>query len=198
MENDTKDIQGLVARLEAVLFILGEAMPVKRIAAILEVTEEEALKAAKALGERLLADENGIMLLSENGRLCLATKSEHAAYAVQIAKEELDTPLSPAALETLAIVAYLGPCAKSDIDYIRGVNSSFTLRNLSVRGLCEKLKREDDPAIPQYRITGDFLRHMGVGKVEDLPSFAEYREKIYATMRNEPAPHENDTTAPVV
>lgn len=197
MDNTIENKGTLSGRLEAVLFIFGEAMPVKKIAGVLELGEDEVKEAARVLAEELAAENRGIMLLTDGDKLGLVTKAEHAAFAGKIAKEELDAPLSPAALETLAIVAYLGPCPRSDIDYIRGVNSSFSLRNLSVRGLIEKVKRDESPAIPYYRVTGDLLRHMGVGAVEELPSFAEYREKIYATMKNEPVTpnHATDTPA---
>ena len=88
----------------------------------------------------------------------------------------MDTPLTPASLETLAIIAYLGPCNRALIEYVRGVNSTFILRSLMIRGLVE---RKPDPKRMNtflYQVSFDFLRHMGLTRQGDLPDYEKYRK----------------------
>ena len=85
--------------------------------------------------------------------------------------------LGKAGLETLSIILYRGPATRRDIDYIRGVNSQFILRNLLIRGLVEKIQNPDDQRTFFYKPTFQLLSYLGIGKLEDLPE--------YLTMKND-------------
>ena len=93
----------------------------------------------------------------------------------KLAKEEFKEDLTPAALETLSVVAYLGPMPRSMIDYVRGVNSSFMLRNLLMRGLVERTLSEKRKNVYEYRVSFDFLKHMGIGTIGELPEYEKYK-----------------------
>ena len=182
-----------VAALEALLFIHGEAIAKKKIMTVLEM-EPEALEAAlAALREECGRHERGLMLLVSGEKVQLVTKPEWSGILAQFVKDELEEELTPAALEALSLIAYLGPIHRSRLDYLRGVNSSFIVRNLMLRGLVE---RSPDPARPSlflYRATTDTLRHLGVGRPEDLPEYGKFRELAdfgleSATENSGPAP----------
>ena len=93
-------------------------------------------------------------------------------------KDELKGDLSPASLETLAIIAYFGPVPRSRIDFLRGVNSSFTLRNLLIRGLVDRAPNPSRPNQFLYAASFETLRHLGVSSREELPEFSAIHEKL--------------------
>lgn len=176
---ESKDIR---ARIEAILFIYGEPIKIKKLADILGVDEAAAREGLLALSESMKNDARGLSLMLGDDKATLVTKPEFQDIVKKIVKEELDTELTPASLETLAIVAYLGPVSRAKIDYIRGVNSSFILRNLSIRGLVDKESSKDQKGILGgnflYKVTFDFWKHIGVSSAGELPDFDKYRSLI--------------------
>jgi segregation and condensation protein B len=91
----------------------------------------------------------------------------------KIVKDELSKDLSTASLETLAVVIYKGPVTRKEIEYIRGVNVSFSLRNLLLRGLIEKVSSKLDERIFLYTPSIDALKYLGVTSVKELPGYEE-------------------------
>ncbi len=171
-------MNNLQAKIEAVLFIYGEPIKIKKLAEIIEVEESEAREGLLALGEKIKGDDRGLNLMILDDKAALVTKPELQDIVKKIVKEELDSDLSPASLETLAIIAYLGPVSRVKIDYIRGVNSSFILRNLLVRGLIQKEGGKDKTGNNLYNITFDFFKHIGVNSQMELPDFDKYKSLI--------------------
>jgi segregation and condensation protein B len=110
----------------------------------------------------------------------LGTAKELSSLIEQLTKEELTRDLGKAGLETLSIVLYQGPISRADIDYIRGVNSQFILRNLLIRGLVERVDNPADARSFLYQTTLQLLSHLGISKREDLPEFDKVREDIAA------------------
>ena len=168
----------LHAKIEAILFVYGEPIKIKKLADILEVKENEVREGLLALGEKMKVGESGLNLMILDDKATIVTKPEFQNVVKKIVKEELDSELTPASLETLAIIAYLGPVARAQIDYIRGVNSSFILRNLMVRGLAQREVAKDKSGNFLYNITFDFFKHIGVSSQEELPDFEKYRSII--------------------
>jgi segregation and condensation protein B len=173
----------LAAQIEALLFVHGEPMKLKRLAELLGLREEELRQELARLAERLqAAGDRGLGLIVANDEVQLVTKPVLAHLVGRLVKEELDSGLTPASLETLAIIAYLGPCSRALIEEIRGVNSSFILRSLLVRGLIE---RQPDPRRPNaflYQPSFEFLRHLGLTQVEHLPDYEKYRQLIHSFL----------------
>ena len=93
-------------------------------------------------------------------------------------KDELSKDLSGASLETLAVVVYKGPVTRKEIEYIRGVNVSFSLRNLLLRGLIEKVSSKLDPRIFLYTPSILALKYLGVASVAELPGYVEVAHEI--------------------
>ncbi len=180
----------LTAKLEALLFIYGEPMEIKRAAKILKAEEDQIREAAKLLAAELEKGNRGLFLVSDKTKIQLTTKPEFAALLESVVKEELHENLTPAALETLSIVAYAGPLTRAEIEYIRGVNSSFTLRNLLIRGLVE---RELDPKrgnVFLYNPSFELIKHLGVAGKEELPEYAKFQALI-EKLRNPDVPGQN-------
>ena len=99
-------------------------------------------------------------------------------------KEELNKELSKASLETLSIILYKNGVSRAEIDYIRGVNSSFTLRALSVRGLIEKTIDTKDNRRYIYKPSFDTLSFMGIKSAEELPDYREVNNSIQVAAKN--------------
>lgn len=164
----------LTAQIEALLFHFGEAINIKKVALMLGITQEECEKAIGEWATALAADPSrGLTLLRKEHKVQLVTKTEFKSISEAIVKDEFTEELSPAALETLSLIAYLGPIPRATIDYIRGVNSSFTLRALVMRGLIERC---DEKGLSlRYRVTEQCMRHMGITSLHELPEHETYR-----------------------
>jgi len=182
-----KDIQKTASSMEAILFIFGESIDKKKLASTLKVDESEIEEAAKILSQKFLNKDSGIILMENGGKYILATKPQHAALVEKFITEDLKEDLTPAALETLSIIAYFGPALRAQIDYLRGVNSSFILRSLLIRGL---VNRKIKGNAYEYEVSFEFLKYMGVNHVSQMPQYDEYqklKEQFFTEHReNEP------------
>ena len=125
-----------------------------------------------------------IVLLEKDNEITLCTAPELSPLIEDLQKEELNKDLSKASLETLSIVLYKNGATRAEIDYIRGVNSSFTLRALSVRGLVEKITDPKDNRRYLYKPSFDLLSFMGVKSIEELPEYAEVNNGIEIAAKN--------------
>jgi segregation and condensation protein B len=134
-------------------------------------TTEEVKEALDSLRADL--EGRGVRLLENAGEYTLGTAPEASEIIAAITKEELSKDLTKASLETLAIVLYRSPISRSEIDYVRGVNSTFILRNLQIRGLVERIENPRDLRSFLYRPTFQLLESLGVARVEDLPDHGQ-------------------------
>lgn len=175
--------------MEAVLFAHGEAISLRKLGNIVKLGEEELKEALLALQEGLNGGNRGLMLVSEEPipkifegknwgakKVQLGTKSEFAPLLREFLKEEMGEELTPASLEVLSIIAYLGPVSRAKIEYVRGVNSAFTLRNLLMRGLVERIPNEERGNAFVYKPSMEFLRHLGVSSPEGLEEYQKFQE----------------------
>jgi len=177
-----------LAALEALFFYYGEPLDAKKISKLLEIREGESEALIRELSEKLEADEkSGLILLKDNGFFQLATKPSVGWLGKKLIQEEFKEELTPAAMETLSIIAYLGPAPRSTIDFVRGVNSSFILRSLLVRGLVERHFQAGKKNLFEYCISFDCLKHLGLSKIEDLPEYEKYKN-ILANFEESQAP----------
>lgn len=182
----------LVNQLEALLFIYGDPLGFKKIAQILKAEETEVKEAVKILAEELEKEGRGLSLMRDKDKIQLTTKPEFTKLLESVIKEELHENLTPAALETLSIVAYAGPLSRAELEYIRGVNSSFTLRNLLIRGLIERSPDPKRTNVFLYNPSFDVLRHLGISKAEDLPEYERFKSLIEKMRTPESAPTTNE------
>ena len=161
----------LAAKIEAMLFVSAEPVPVAQLATALDVTASVVERGLKELDEALLG--RGLRLQRNAGRVQLTTAPELASLVELFLGLEATTHLSRAALETLAIIAYQQPCTRPQVDSIRGVNSDAMLKSLLSKGLIQEAGRTDGPGRPiLYSTTPEFLQHFGLGSITELPPLA--------------------------
>ncbi len=175
----------LDAQLESILFWKGEPMSLKKLAPIVKKTEEEVRAALKDLEKKL--EGRGVQVIWKEDEVMLGTRSDMGPVIEGLIKEELIRDLGKAGLETLSIILYRGPVARRDIDYIRGVNSNFILRNLLVRGLVEKVTNPEDQRAFLYKPTFQLLSYLGITSIEELPEYVEIRKEVEQHEKQEVA-----------
>lgn len=173
-------MNNLENQIEAVLFFKAEPLNIKKLANILDKKEEDISNALKILEESLM--NRGLVLMQKDDEYTLAVNKENSQIIENLRKEELNKELSKSALETLSIILYKNGATRSEIDFIRGVNSSFTLRALSIRGLVEKISSKEDSRKFIYKPTFELLAFMGVNKVEELPNFEDVNKNLENTV----------------
>jgi segregation and condensation protein B len=166
----------LSSKIEAILFYKGEPVSAKKLAILLETNEQEINNAILQLKNSLSG--RGITLLSKDGEYMLGTSAEVSDIIDRVAKEELSKDIGNAGLETLSIILYKGPISRSEIDYIRGVNSTFILRNLLIRGLVERIPNPKDSRSYLYKTTFDLLSFLGISDINELPD----KERIISAI----------------
>jgi len=158
--------------LEALLFAAGEPLQKKRLSSMIGVTPELLQKAADTLREQLA--ERGLELMETETELELRTHADAFEVVKQLRENELSRDLGKAGLETLAIILYRGSATRAEVDFVRGVNSSQTIRSLMLRGLIERTEDTGDRRRARYKPTVDALAHLGVGERSALPRFEEF------------------------
>lgn len=165
------DIEKLKSQIESILFLSGEAVKISRICKISECSKAEVENAIMLLEGEYAGNKRGIVILQKEEEVQMATNPENAQILEQLVKSEIQENLSKAGLEVLAIVAYRGPINRLEVEAIRGVNCSFTLRSLMMRGLLERIENPKDNRGYLYKISFDFLKKMGLERIDQLPDF---------------------------
>ncbi len=172
----------LEQKIEAILFFKGEPISRKKLGEFLGIGITEINESIQKLKDVL--KERGIVLQEKGDDMTLGTAPELSYLIERLQKEELNKDLSKASLETLSIILYKNGVSRSLIDYIRGVNSSFTLRALSVRGLVEKNLDPEDNRRFIYKPTFELLSFMGVKSVDELPDYETVSKSIESSAQN--------------
>jgi segregation and condensation protein B len=177
MENNKKSI------LESLIFIFGKPIKFKKLAQISGIKEQEVKELLDALNKEYAKQDRGIQFLFKNDLVQMVSNPKYGEFVKKLVTEELQEDLSQAALETLSIAAYRGPITRAEIEEIRGVNCIYILRSLLIRGLVEKTKSSEDARKTVYEVSFDFLRHLGVGSIKNLPNYNDLRQKISSVQK---------------
>jgi segregation and condensation protein B len=157
--------------LEAVLFAGAKAFSVKQLMGIFKTTADDIEASLTVLSQRLDTMGSGVMLQRKGNDVELVTRPEAASFVAQVISIESQGELTQAALEALTILAYRGPLTRPELEQIRGVHSAIILRNLLLRGFIEEAEGDRFGQI-LYSVTFDFLNHLGLASVEQLPDYA--------------------------
>lgn len=166
----------LASKIEAMLFVSAEPVPLVQLAAALDVTPSVVERGLKELEDSL--QRRGLRLQRNAGRVQLTTAAELASLVERFLGLEATTHLSRVALETLAIIAYQQPVTRPQVDAIRGVNSDSMMKSLLSKGLIQESGRTDGPGRPiLYSTSPEFLQHFGLNSIAELPSLAVPAEK---------------------
>src|SRR3990167_3951 len=166
----------LEQKIESILLFKNEPVTLAELSKILNVPRENLQFAISNLQKKY--ENSGIVIITEGENYSLGTHPDNSELIEEIQKEELNRDIGRAGLETLAIILYRGSVSRREIDYIRGVNSSFILRALMIRGLIERTESETGERSYSYKPTLELLRHLGVTKREDLPNYDEALAKM--------------------
>jgi segregation and condensation protein B len=159
----------LDSQIEAVLFYKTEPFSYDALASFLGLSPEEIRTACTLLHTKL--EERGVRLIMTDSHVQLVTAPEQSELIEKLRKDELSRDIGKAGAETLAIILYRGPISRAEIDRIRGVNSTFILRNLLVRGLIERRDNPHDSRSFTYATSPALLTHLGITRREELPDF---------------------------
>ena len=164
----------LLSQLEAVLFAAGEPLPTAKLAQALQLEEEKLDTLLEEYGHTLEQPQHGFRLIHLEDCVQLTTKREHEGVVKEALQLRKNAPLSNAALEVLAIVAYNQPVTKSFVEQVRGVDSSSIVNALVEKELLEEAGRLDVPGRPiLYQTTPNFLRCFGLSSLEELPKLPD-------------------------
>jgi segregation and condensation protein B len=185
-----------VQQLEAILFYFAEPKSIDELTKMLKISKDDVWSAVNMLRESL--STRGVRLMVAGEMVSLATAPEASEMITRMVKEEREKELGKAGLETLSIILYHGPLTRSAVDHIRGVNSTFIIRNLLIRGLVEKVENPQDQRSFLYRPTLDLLRHLGVARVEDLPSYQETKAELESFLSTPTISSEEEKVEPVI
>ena len=173
------------AALFSLLFASGGPLEKKRLAALIGIEEPELARAVAALADWLRG--SGVALVETETEAELRTAPEASAIVRALRENELARDLGKASLETLAIIAYQGGATRGEIDWVRGVSSSASLRTLLLRGLIEGKEDERDKRRMRYTLTTEALAHLGLASVAELPRRTELSSGAAAIIEEETA-----------
>ncbi len=168
-----------IATVEAVLFAAAEPIEYTKLAAVLGMDDEQILLCIDALQSKYNEESSGICLLKLDNKYQLCSKKEYIDAVRAVLDLKRNTPLSQAAFEVLAIIAYNQPITKPYMEQIRGVDCSGVVNTLVQRGLVEEKGRLDVPGRPVlYGTTPDFLRCFSLKSLEDLPELPKADKEV--------------------
>lgn len=163
-----------IGALEAMLFAHGEPVELERLADALHAEPIQTQILLEKLQKQYDERDSGMVLLNFEDCWQMATRPYYGEVVKRILDTRRNAPLSPAALEVLAVIAYNQPVSRSFIEQVRGVDSSSTVAKLLDKGLIEEAGRLDLPGKPvSFRVTDTFLRVFGLGSLADLPPLHE-------------------------
>ena len=157
--------------IEGLLYVQGDqGLTVKQVSDILEISEDDAKELILSLKQDYIDNDRGLRINYLGNSFKLTTKEEHKEYFKKLLENPSNNVLSNSAIETLAIIAYNEPITRSEVDDMRGVDSTYVMRRLLARGLIKESGRSEKPGHPiLYKTTDDFLDYFGLSSKEDLP-----------------------------
>lgn len=159
----------MLEKVITLLFLSGDSISIKKLSDFLGISKEEVLENIPYLTSKL--EDVGLTLLLSNEGLSIVTKKEQATLVERWVKEELKGELTPAALQVLTLVAYLGYPTREQISYIRGVQSSQSIRVLTVRGLITRVGEV-------CSLTADSLKQLGITNIQELPEYERIHKDL--------------------
>lgn len=171
VERSVKEVKSII---EALLFATDQPLPIRRLMETIGVEKGKVLEALDQLKQEYQSAERSFQIEEIAGGFQLLSKPEYHEWILKLEKKNVEGKLSPAALETLAVIAYKQPILRSTIDAIRGVESSQTLRGLIEKGLVKIVGRDETLGRPLlYGTTKRFLEYFGLRSLQDLPRTQE-------------------------
>ena len=163
-------MENLKYAIEGILFAAGDSVKTAKLAVVLDKTVDEVTEAVEELKSEYDRDKRGFTIIEISDGYQISSRPDYNKYIREILGEQRNQPLSNAAMEALAIIAYKQPVTRGMIEKVRGVNSDGCVSRLYERGLIEEAGRLDAPGRPVlYKTTDTFLRCFGLRTPRDLP-----------------------------
>ncbi len=169
--------------IESMLFASSKPLSAKKIALQLGISLADVRDALAELSNRF-SDSSGIVLIMHDDSVQLVTNPLYSDIIASLVKSEITGELTRSASETLSIIAYRGPLTREEIEHIRGVNCSIALRNLLLRGLID-MKEEKVTQQINYSVAFDFLRHLGLQSISELPDYQHFHSQKFLQQEAE-------------
>ena len=183
---DIMDEQILKGMVEAILFASGDPVSGERIAQVLGLDKEDAEEVLKDTMESFNRKEGGVRIIRLDDTYQMCSNPAYASCVREALELRRNTPLSQAAMEVLAVIAYNQPVTKAFVEQIRGVDCSGVIGSLSSKGLIEERGRLELPGRPLlYGTTPDFLRCLNISSLEELPPLPERQREVDTPLEEE-------------
>ena len=179
------ELEKIEATIEAVLFAMGDAVNVEKIAVAIGHDKETARKLVHQMMDRYNSRNGGMEIIELEDSFQLATRREYYEALIKVAKQPKKYALTDVQLEVLSIIAYKQPVTRQEVEKIWGVNSDHALNRLVEYGLVGEAGRLDAPGRPiLFGTTEEFLRNFGVRSAQELPAI---RPELVEEMRTQAA-----------
>ncbi len=166
----------LTSKLESLLFVASKPVTTAQLAKLCDVSENEVRTDLKEI--QSIRKDSGIVLMEASGNWQLSTNPKNIDAVKAFLTQDLREKLTDATVEVLGIIAYRQPISKNEIEAIRGVNCQYSIRQLLMRGLVEKVANPNDSRSNYYQVTTEFLQHLGLQTVADLPEFSKLTAEV--------------------
>ncbi len=172
-------IEQNIQSAEAIIFASGDGISFENLKNVIEIDDKQMEYIFSTLEEKYNTEHSGIILVRNGGTVSFVTHQDTADMVYKALNEKKNSPLSNAAMETLAIIAYNQPVSKAFIEQVRGVDSNSSVQNLLHKGLIEEAGRLEIPGRPiSYRTTPVFLRNFSLTSLTDLPKIKSEKETV--------------------
>lgn len=167
--------------IESLLFIINRPLNKKELAKITEQKPETIEQVLNELIEEYNSKERGIKIIQNGQDFQMVTNPQNSQVIRDFLKQEINQELTPASLETLAIIAYRGPIKRDELEQIRGVNCNIILRNLLIKGLiieesASSADKDNEERI--YNVSLGFIRHLGINDLKELPDYEKLNRNV--------------------
>ena len=173
MEKEKEKLKGII---EAILFSAGKVVKIRELMTLLELNSDEIIGAIAELEQEYSTLGRGLEIVRVEDGYQLASKKEYHEYIYPMISRTAKPTLSQASLEVLSIIAYNSRATKTDVDTIRGVDSSASIYRLLEYNLIEQAGKADLPGKPMtYKVTDEFLKMFGLNSIKDLPELPKYK-----------------------
>lgn len=188
MSTENIELNKKLIQLESILLISEKAIKIKELGEKLEINKKETKELISLLEKKFNQDNSGIHIALANDKIQFTTNPISEKIIKKFVKEELNSNLSDASVETLTIIAYRGPITKSELEQIRGVNCSIILKNLLIRNLVES-SLDKEKMTETYNASLEFLKYLGLNNISELPNY----EKLHSNEIIDKILNENQT-----
>ncbi len=183
-------MDNLSSQLIAILFVASGPVGVAKLIKLLKKERTEIEQALSAIQKKFAEEKIGVVLMNSGDDWQMVAGAEHSELTEKFVKAEISGELTRPQLETLTVISYCGPITRPELEQLRGVNCSVIIRNLLMRGLIKE-NISGNKLLPAYEVSIEYLRHMGIDSVAELPDYAVLHQHEHITAALKEGAEEN-------